>query len=283
METRPYYPSEFPQSLRKLNQWVLWRYVVRDGKKTKVPFQTSGAPASSTDRKTHASFISVINTYNRGGYDGIGMVLYAENNLVGLDLDHVLPDPPTWARRILNNIDSYTTITPSGKGLRIIGYGDWPNDGNRKGGLEIYKTKRYLTFTPDIVLNRRLVNDITPGLTELWSYFKETKRSPSSLFLTPPKPHTTTDNNQILQRAFASALGDKIRRLWYGQIEYLGADGQPDHSRADLALCRYLAYFCDYPEQIDSLFRQSALYRPKWDEKRGSRTYGEMTIDKALR
>ena len=34
--------------------------------------------------------------------------------------------------------------------------------------------------------------------------------------------------------------------------------------------------------QMDSLFRQSALMRPKWDEKRGSQTYGEITLRKAL-
>jgi replicative DNA helicase len=33
---------------------------------------------------------------------------------------------------------------------------------------------------------------------------------------------------------------------------------------------------------IDRLFRQSALYRPKWDELRGSKTYGERTLDRAV-
>jgi hypothetical protein len=33
---------------------------------------------------------------------------------------------------------------------------------------------------------------------------------------------------------------------------------------------------------MDRMFRASDLYRPKWDEKRGSATYGELTIAKAL-
>jgi hypothetical protein len=33
---------------------------------------------------------------------------------------------------------------------------------------------------------------------------------------------------------------------------------------------------------IDRLFRRSGLYREKWDERRGERTYGEITMDKAI-
>lgn len=33
---------------------------------------------------------------------------------------------------------------------------------------------------------------------------------------------------------------------------------------------------------IDAFFRESKLMRPKWDQKRGGRTYGERTIEKAL-
>jgi len=55
-----------------------------------------------------------------------------------------------------------------------------------------------------------------------------------------------------------------------------------DDSSADLALVSMLAFYTQDPAQLDRLFRQSALYRRKWDEKRGARTYGQRTIDKAL-
>ena len=35
-------------------------------------------------------------------------------------------------------------------------------------------------------------------------------------------------------------------------------------------------------EQVDRLFRQSALYRDKWDEQRGADTYGNLTVMKAV-
>ena len=55
-----------------------------------------------------------------------------------------------------------------------------------------------------------------------------------------------------------------------------------DHSSADLALCRYLAFYAngDY-YTVDTLFRQSGLYREKWDQRRGNTTYGT-TIAKAI-
>jgi hypothetical protein len=56
-----------------------------------------------------------------------------------------------------------------------------------------------------------------------------------------------------------------------------------DHSRADLALCAELAIWTKKDAAwMDRLFRQSALMRPKWDEARGTHTYGQRTIGKAL-
>ena len=55
------------------------------------------------------------------------------------------------------------------------------------------------------------------------------------------------------------------------------------HSEADMALANILAFWCakDY-SQMDSIFRQSNLYRDKWDEKRKNSTYGEQTLFKAI-
>jgi hypothetical protein len=57
-----------------------------------------------------------------------------------------------------------------------------------------------------------------------------------------------------------------------------------DASGADLGLMGMLAFYTQDPAQLDRLFRRSALMRPKWDEKhsRDGKTYGQMTIDKAL-
>jgi len=53
-----------PDDLAELNQWVLWRYEPRHGKRTKVPYQVSGRPASSTDPRTWDCFEAVLNTWS---------------------------------------------------------------------------------------------------------------------------------------------------------------------------------------------------------------------------
>jgi len=70
---------------------------------------------------------------------------------------------------------------------------------------------------------------------------------------------------------------DQYRSLFHGDItKYEG-----DHSAADLALIGYFSRQGLSPSEADQVFRGSKLYRPKWDEMRGNKTYGEITIGKA--
>ena len=88
-------------------------------------------------------------------------------------------------------------------------------------------------------------------------------------------------DDEVLDKMFNSKNGDKIRSLYNGNI----SEHDDDHSAADLALVNHLIYWCNGDaKQVDRLFRESELYREKWDEKHSSdgRTYGQMTIDTAL-
>ena len=86
-------------------------------------------------------------------------------------------------------------------------------------------------------------------------------------------------DNELLEIMFNSQHGEKIHSLFNGDISSYGGDD----SRADLALCSYLAFWTNNDiVRMDNLFRQSGLMRPKWDEKHGSQTYGAMTMSKAL-
>lgn len=88
-------------------------------------------------------------------------------------------------------------------------------------------------------------------------------------------------DDELLRRARSSAHGDGFDRLWRGDVS-----AYPSHSEADLALARHLAFWTggDLP-RMDVLFRQSGLYRPKWDQKHygNGATYGAATLDRALR
>lgn len=78
----------------------------------------------------------------------------------------------------------------------------------------------------------------------------------------------------------AATNGAKFERLWNGNTA-----GYESHSEADMALCCLLAFWTGGDAtQMDRLFRQSGMYRGKWDEVHyadGS-TYGEKTVERAI-
>jgi hypothetical protein len=85
---------------------------------------------------------------------------------------------------------------------------------------------------------------------------------------------------QIIGKASAADNGEKFRRLWVGDTSDYASK-----SEADLALCSYLVFWTGGdPTRVDKLFRQSGLYRSKWDERHygDGRNYGEVTVEKAL-
>src|SRR5687767_6689304 len=83
-------PVEFdriPECLRAPAQWVLWRYVARGGKRTKVPFRADGTPADATDPATWTTFGAARAAYEAdGSFDGVGYVLAADDPYCVLDL-----------------------------------------------------------------------------------------------------------------------------------------------------------------------------------------------------
>ncbi|HEX7361371.1 MAG TPA: hypothetical protein VF283_12845, partial [Bryobacteraceae bacterium] len=86
-------------------------------------------------------------------------------------------------------------------------------------------------------------------------------------------------DEELMERAKSARNGDRFRRLWEGDI----SDYDNDHSRADLALCGILAFWCRGDiARIDRLFRSSGLMRDKWDRRTGDSAYGVRTIRAAL-
>jgi putative DNA primase/helicase len=91
---------------------------------------------------------------------------------------------------------------------------------------------------------------------------------------------TFLDDEAVLKKARNSKNGDKFQRLYSGDWS-----GYPSHSEGDLSFCNQLVFWCgNNPAQIDSIFKTSGLFRPKWNEKHSGngQTYGEMTIQKAI-
>ena len=144
-------PEGIPHELNKRPQWVCWRYTRQGGKWTKHPYNPrTERKASSTDLMTWSRFETVLDAYASGTYDGVGFVLSSGDPYVGVDLDGCR-DPETgviegWAAEIVGELDSYTELSPSGKGLHVLVKGKVPK-ALKLPRIEIYSMERFFTVT----------------------------------------------------------------------------------------------------------------------------------------
>lgn len=285
--------SKIPQELKKKKQWIVWESITKDGEPTKVPFNPeTGEPASSTDPTTWTSFKKAYKVYRNSSRDGIGFMFDSDSMIVGIDLDHCRDKKKGTLEesfsKIVKKVNSYTEVSPSGEGIHIIAKGRIPTEKNRNGNYEMYQEKRYFTFTgnylsgtPERVKSRP--NEIEEVHREyIQSEEDEEKNQRTDTNFQDYKIKETgteqLSDQEIIEKAKNASNSNKFESLFNGSTA-----GYKSQSEADLALCSLLTFWTGGdPARMDSLFRQSGLMREKWDEKRGDKTYGEMTIDKAL-
>jgi hypothetical protein len=277
-------PELIPDALRRLRQWVDWRYDYRKDKWTKPLSQPNGECAESDNPNTWGTFDEALAAYLQGGFDGIGFVVTGDDGLAGVDLDHCR-DPETgaiepWALRIVQALNSYTEVSPSGTGLRVFLWAKLPPKDRKLGNFECYESGRYLTVTgnhlegtPTTIEHRQAEMDAVH--TEV---FAERNKPRANGKISPPSALPNLDDRELLDKAFNAKNGEAIWRLYHGD------HGKYDsHSEADLALCGHLAFYAGPdPQKIDRLYRASDLCSPKWDDPRGNTTWGGMTVAKAL-
>lgn len=300
----PFTAEHTPAKLVDRDQFVCWRYKWMTDREewTKIPIDAStGDFASSTDAETWATFEEALAYHDDADAetDGLGFVVSDGDMVVGIDLDDCR-DPATgeidaWAREVVDALPTYWEVSPSGTGLRGFGFGFLPGDKTRSdvegtgGHIEVYEKGRYLTLTGEqLEAATDDVEVIKAGLSEVYHEYISEEEKTSDVEADPSGPNPTPDvmkngssglsDAEIIEKAKASEKGDDFRALWNGNTA-----GYPSHSEADLALVNHLAFWTGGDrQQMDRLFRDSGLYREKWDADRGGQTYGEKTIKKAL-
>lgn len=205
-------------------------------RKTKVPYHPSGNKAKSDDRSTWSSYTECVAAIEAGAFDGIGYEI--SSPYVGVDLDKCR-DPETgtiepWAQEIIDDLDSYTELSPSGKGVHIFVKGLLPPAGRRKGGIEMYDSKRFFTVT-----GKRLKNTpafVRTATADLWEAHAEIFPDANKPVNTEPAKPNSLLGAELLNRAMSAKNGDRFKALWAGET-----DG--DKSKADFELCTSLAFW----------------------------------------
>lgn len=178
--------DNIPQELKDRQRWCCWKY--ENG--TKIPHQPLlskadiaanpiGAKASSSDRGTWCSYQACLEALEHSpmAYDGIGFFLGGE--ITGVDLDRCLYDGKLTpiASSIIDKLDSYTEVSPSGTGVKVFLYGKKPlgpcntTEEIDFQKLEIYSEARFFTVTGRSLGKRTSLQPRQPELEAVFSSF----------------------------------------------------------------------------------------------------------------
>ena len=280
------------EELKDKNLWFLWSAKPgKNGKVTKVPFAANGGATGTDDahKGTWVSFDDAESARNQFRASGLGLKI--PKGFFLLDIDHKdISDP--FAQLMLSRFSSYAEVSPSGKGIHIIGQCDITKlpvhfDDRRKKlvldseyyqkrsdiGLELYIgdiTNRYGTFTGNTI-NSLPIADCTQAV--LTTLDKEMRKKPKAKY--SAKRDGGRAVFDIVCDLRKQKNGDKFIRLYdKGDFSEYGSQ-----SEADAALCALIAFRTGAdPDAIDEVFRSSALYRSKWERD----DYRENTINAGI-
>jgi len=268
--------------LQPLNQWVVWRAEVdSEGKQKKAPYNPNArnAYASVKIPKSWATLDQALTALESGRYSGIGFMITPP--LVFIDLDHcvsretgTITDPK--AQEIVQQMNSYTEISPSGTGLHLLAYGTLPGK-NIHTAIEMYGKDRFTTVTtkhlegiPTTIEARQ------EALNDLYSRYA------------PPLPQPPIQNtrggvgmeNSHVELPPEAKRDQGLQRLLSGDIT-----GYQSQSSADFVLIMKLLHWTgDDIALTRQLFLNSPLgKREKAQRPTGEVTYVDMTIQNVLR
>lgn len=291
--------DNIPEFLRHRRAWCLWAYTddtskPRKEKPTKVPWQADMAyRAASNKSKTWRSFGYTLDQYQHrvkdGKAHGLGCFMSPDDDLVGIDIDHCIDADGRLspeAQEIVRRFRSYTEISPSGKGVRIFASGVKPGHREKNGTYEFYDhtSTRFLTVSGHHLPGTPLtVNDRQAACNWYYETFIYNKDA------SPAKAHGDTvrhDRTNCTKPRMKEAIqllcqDERWAKLWEGKWEevYEGDKQKyPSRNEADLALCGQLAYYLADADMVNEAFKQSGLYRDKWDRQ----DYRDSTIVKAM-
>ena len=282
--------DSIPHDLKQYPYWCVWKYEQRqgEGKPTKLPYHPLTAQlAKSNDSGTFTPFDIASKALNgEAGYSGMGVGLFG--NIAAIDIDNCIDtagQPNELARDVMSTMNTYAEISPSGSGLRLFFLApDFNYDKaryyikNSGAGLEVYvagNTSRFVTVTGNAYGFPMPIADCSDKLPQvLDKYMRRPEREHTASAVEPPGSMLTDE--EIKAKAPNAKNGALFTRLWNGDTSAHNGDD----SAADQALCNLLAFWTGGDmEQMDRLFRESSLYRDKWERE----DYSSATLEKAVR
>lgn len=175
-----------PEELKCMPIWCVWR----NENGGKIPYNPlTGYKAQSNTISTFATYQTVCKVLNSGSYDGIGIGIF--NGVSAIDIDRCIDNGiiSEMANDIIQKMNSYTEISPSGTGIRILfSVTNFQYDKekyyihNRNRCLEIYvsgATSKFVTVTGNRI-GENAFQDGSAALIEILTMYMERPLSASS-------------------------------------------------------------------------------------------------------
>lgn len=266
-----------PNEMREYCNFVVWKSEARvDGKTTKVPYQAKNGQLASVANPSHwSSFDDAITAAEK--YDGIGFVFSEDDPFAGIDLDDTAGDASALERqhKLFKEFNSYSELSPSGKGLHIIAKGSVPS-GRRQKHIEVYSSKRFFTMTGNVYLDKPIV-ECPDLLMKVWTELGDGK-SPPPITLLNVK-YSNGGDQEIIDRALNAANGSKFKALWDGDGSFLKG-GDQSGSAIDQALVNFLQFYTKDPTQIERIWLASP--QGQREKTRTRKDYRDRTIATAF-
>lgn len=279
----PFNIAVIPMELRRLCQWVCWRYDTeinpRTGKRSKIPVNPKTLGNAGVNYpNTWQNLNYCLEIWRANPHlNGVGLVLTPRDPYTAIDLDNCVIDgnPTEEAAKTITELHGYTEISPSGKGVRILIKGKIEKN-YKTDGLEIYGFQRWVTITSN---TRSDIAKIPDRQNELNTLIKQiTERSEKQVARTANNtghyPYNNinqpSDDSQIWQALFRGKNGHTFKSLFDGDTSVT----YNDDSRAVIFLGNALAIITNYDHnRIKRMLYQTGLDKTKWEETRGKQTW----------
>lgn len=271
--------------LAQYRQWLAWQYS-EDGREKRPISPHTFRYTSATHcicGYEDALFVS------GGMTDRLGFVLTANDPFCVVDLDNCIIEGEVqpWALEIVEALNSYTELSPSGTGLHIWTTGTKPDGITKKkrkyetGTVEIFYKSFFVTFTARQFGSNSRIEERQEELEALYNLlFTVTSESNRINTGGVADGGFPGDDEKLLDKARNANGTGKLFTILYDLGNWHGKF--PSQSEADLRLGGMLAFWtrCD-EERMDRLFRGSALARTL-DRKPNPDDYLERTISEAI-
>jgi putative DNA primase/helicase len=279
-------PNHIDRALWRYRQFVGWCYKDRGpGRKPeKPPIDVCTLRRADVGKpSTWANIRQAATAYKEERWlSGIGFVLTPGDPICMIDLDNsiddgVLSDAAAFAIAELN---TYTEISPSGTGLKLLVRCQGFDFNHRRGGIEAYTSGRYTTVTGNLLYGRGSIVEVsTDQLSGVLGELLPARGRPA----TDPQVGGAVgavdpDDDRLWMRIFeANRLAYRIARGDMSQVR----DG--DHSRAVILLLNSLAYWTKGDAaRMARMIRQTKIDQSKFDSLRGDGTWLDWQIADAV-